>query len=465
VAPGFVDIHTHSDLSLLSDGRARSKVRQGVTTEVVGNCGLGAAPVSDGLRAAVSFIDVDQVVDWCWTDVSGYLDALEACRPALNVVALAAHVPLRVAACGFDRDADPKAVAGALSHALTAGVGGVSTGLMYPPAMFAGPEELVELARGSRSRDLLFAVHMRDYGDRLLEAVEEALDIARRTGVRLQISHLAVAGRRNWGKVAQALDLIDTARRAGVDVAIDIYPYLAGSTTLTQLLPAWAQAGTTANMLERLCQPGDQARILAAWERDLQFGWDEVEIAFAPGNDAQIGSTIGAVAAGAGRDPARVALDLIRGSEGRATIVAYGRCEEDLVAALQHDSCMLGSDGLALDPDGASGEGRPHPRSYGAFPRLLARYVRERGLLPLEQAVAMATSRPAERLGLQGRGRVRAGAFADLVVFDLERVADLATFRDPQLFPAGIEYVAVNGELVVEAGEQLRDRRPGRVLR
>lgn len=455
VAPGFVDLHSHSDLTLLSDGRARSKVAQGVTTEVIGNCGMSPFPCpppsSAAIREAVAFLEPDPDIAWVWTDLEGYRSALAAARPAVHVAALVGHIPLRFAG-------------GGLEDALAAGAAGCSTGLMYAPVMSAGRDELLALGRVVARHDRLFAVHMRDYGDALLPAVDEAIDVARTTGCRLQISHLAVAGRRNWGMVARALERIDAALADGCDVGVDIYPYLAGSAPLSQLLPRWARAGGTPAIVGQVTRPAERGRILREWEDILLFGWDEVEVAHIdPGMEDLLGLTLAEVGSRQDRDPAEAALDLIRDTENRVLIVAYGRSEADLLAVLGHPAAAIGSDGLAMDPDGPSGAGRPHPRSYGCYPRLLGRYVRD-GTLPLERAIAMSTSLPADRVGLSDRGRLTVGAAADLVVFDAATVEDRATFAEPGRFPLGIEAVVVDGRPVVVGGEQRDDVRPGRFL-
>jgi N-acyl-D-amino-acid deacylase len=470
VVPGFVDLHTHSDLSLLSDGRARSKVMQGVTTEVVGNCGFSPFPSPEArrleVRQSVALIDVDPAVEWRWESFGQYLDAVRAARPAVNVVSMAGHIPLRVASAGFARDVSDTPLRKGLGDALDAGAAGFSVGLMYPPSMWADQSELVALAEVAADRDRLLAVHMRDYGDQLVEAVAETLAIAELAAVRLQISHLAVAGRRNWGSVERALDMIDRSRSAGLDVAIDIYPYLAGSANLSQLLPDWAQAGTPDEVVARLGDTTTREKVLAHWASGLRFGWEEVEVSWMPDEaDPAIGLNIASIAARLGVPGSEAALRLIEESGGRAQMVAYGRSEEDLDAALTHSSCAIGSDGLALDPDGASGAGRPHPRSFGTYPRLFARYVRGRKLLSLERAVEMATSRPAHRIGLEGRGRIALDCYADLCVMDPESICDVATFKDPKQFPVGIDHVFVNGAHVVAYGRQVNDMRPGRVLR
>jgi N-acyl-D-aspartate/D-glutamate deacylase len=477
VCPGFVDLHSHSDLTLLSGPHARSKVRQGVTTEVTGNCGMSPAPSPGGaggagerVRRAVALIDLDPAVSWGWEDMAGYRDALAAARPALNVAPLCGHVALRTAVAGDAGGVLDTGTIGrierAAEEALEQGAAGLSTGLMYPPARFADESELTALGRVAARRGALLAVHMRDYSDRLLPAVEEALAVARATGCRLQVSHLAVAGKRNWGSVGQALELVDGARAEGLDVGVDIYPYLAGSANLSQLLPGWAQEGGSGAMLERLADSVTRARIRNEWEAALHLGWDEIVISLVDGplTEAALGRTVAQTAETLGTSPDELALDLITSTVDGVQMVAFGRSAGDLEAVLRHPAAVIGSDGLALDPAGPTGRGRPHPRSYGCYPRLLGRVVREQRLLPLERAVAMATSMPARRAGLAGRGVVSEAAYADLVVLDAEQVVDLATFEDPATFPAGIRDVIVNGVPVVRGGIQHDDARPGRVL-
>jgi N-acyl-D-amino-acid deacylase len=473
VAPGWVDLHSHSDLTLLSDGRARSKVAQGVTTEVNGNCGMGAVPLPAAVarltRAANATIDPDPQVPWKWTDLAGYAAALDAERLAINTAPLVGHLPLRIAAAGeAARPLDKRERSGlvdAVDACLEAGAVGVSTGLMYPPAMSADQDELVEIGRAVARRGRLLAIHMRNYSDHLLEAVDEALTIARRSGCRLQISHLAVAGRRNWGTVPRALEQIERAHADGVDVAVDIYPYIAGSANLSQLLPEWAQAGGAAAIVARLGDAAGRAAIHEDWRESLFFGWDEIEVASSePGLEETLGLTVEAVGAAWSMDPGDAALELIARSNNRVQMVAYGRSEDDLLAVLGHPLTSIGSDGLAMDPDGPSSAGRPHPRSFGCYPRLLGRYVREAGLLPLERAVQMSTSAPADRAGLSDRGRIVEGAMADLVVFDPVTVLDGATFQEPTRGPAGIRHVIVAGRPVLTDGQQDDDVRQGRVL-
>ncbi|MFL6127053.1 N-acyl-D-amino-acid deacylase family protein [Actinophytocola sp.] len=457
VCPGFVDIHTHSDLTLLSDPRALSKVHQGVTTEVVGNCGLGVTgPPRTELRAAVSYLDLDPGVAWTWQDLPGYLDAVAAAGPGVNVAALVGHLVLRALVCGFaDRAATPAeldTMRGLLADALDAGAVGLSTGLVYAPLPFAREDELVALGEVTAAAGKVFTWHVRSYDDGLIDSVTQAVTVARRTGCRTQISHLAAVGRRNWGAVRHALDLVDAANAEGCSVGVDIYPYLHGNAPLAQLLPAWAQEGGPTAWVPRLSDDGVRARIREAW-RDRPTTWDEITVSWTARPVPALGRTI----ADLGGDEA--ALDLLAQLGTGVMMTAGGRSEDDLRAVLAHPSAVVASDGQALDPDGVTGAGVPHPRSYGCFPRYLARYASD-----LPDAVRRCTSAPAARVGLADRGVLREGAPADVVVFDPARLADRATFTDPHRFAAGVDLVLVNGAVAVEGGTHTGTR-AGRVLR
>jgi N-acyl-D-amino-acid deacylase len=456
VCPGFVDIHTHSDLTLLSDPRALSKVHQGVTTEVVGNCGLGVAPPGPdpgGLRGAVSYLDLDPAVTWPWHDLSGYLGAVERARPAVNVAALVGHLPLHAAVCGLsDRPAstvDLDRMTGLLRDALDAGAVGLSTGLVYAPLPYVREEELVALARVTASTGKLFAWHLRNYDDGLLESAAQAVRVARETGCRTQISHLQAVGPRNWGGVRRVLDLVDAANAEGCDIGVDVYPYLHGNAPLAQLLPAWAQAGGQAVWMPLLRDPVVRNRVRAEWT-DRESRWDEITVSWtartAP--DPEIGRSVAELAAERGTTGGEVVLDILAELGMGVMMTAGGRSEVDLLAALAHPASVVASDGLALDPDGVTGAGLPHPRSYGTFPRYLSRY----GADDLADAVRRCTSAPAARVGLDDRGVLRAGARADVVVFDPATLTDTATFTAPHRFAAGIDLVLVNGVSTVDGG-------------
>jgi N-acyl-D-amino-acid deacylase len=468
VCPGFIDVHTHSDLSLLSGPEAQSKVRQGVTTEVIGNCGLGVSPVPDSadlaaLRTAIGYLDVDPQVCWDWLDQGEYFHVLATSGTSVNVAALAAHIPLRATIVGFEQRSATAAeldrMCALLDEAFACGAVGFSTGLVYAPAAYADDTELAALGRVVAAHDGLFSWHLKDYADELLTSVAQAIRIGEQSGCRTQLSHLVSVGRRNWGNVARALELVDAARDRGLDVGVDVYPYLAGNASLFQLIPGWAQDGGGDRMLARLQDSGVRQRIRAELA-SAPLGWDEITVNGVGGApDGVVGRTIADLADG--RDGADVVMDLLLTYENAVTMVAGGRSEQDLLAVLRHPAAVIGSDGFSLDPAGPTGTGMPHPRSYGCYPRLLSRYAAEFGLV---EAISKCTGLAAARLGRTDRGVIATGKAADLVVFDPVRVRDQATFEQPHQFPDGIGVVVVNGTVVVDDGGHT-GARPGRILR
>lgn len=475
VSPGFIDAHGHSDLSLLSDPHARSKIHQGVTTEVVGNCGLATAPLvskraAAGVREAIYIVDPDPSVAWTWRGVGEYLDELSAAKPSINVVCLAGHLAIKASVMGYDdRPASAEEVQrmrDLLTEALAEGAVGLSTGLMYAPLSFAPLAELVALGEVVAAADRVFAMHMRNYGDHLAEAIDEAVAVGETSGCRVQVSHLAVTGRRNWGKVSEALDALDGARHRGVRIKHDSYPYLAGSANLSQLLPSWVHEGGTAAMVARLRTAADRDRIRREWHTQLAQHWEDILVCWVPsdGDTGVVGKRIPAIAADRHEEPDAVALDLIAEHAGLINMIAFGRSEDDLRAALRHADTMIGSDGLAVDPTGPSGSGHPHPRYYGCYPRLLGTYVRDEGVLSVEQAIYKSSGLVAATFGLTGRGTLAEGHAADIVVFDSDAISDHATFLDPQQYPTGIDAVIVNGAIAVDHGQHTGTR-TGEVLR
>lgn len=470
VAPGFVDVHSHSDLTLLSTPFAHSKVAQGVTTEVVGNCGLSPAPVTDiaSVRAAVSYLDLDPDVEWTWRIFADYLAVLDS-GLGVNVAALVGHVPLRAAVAGMsDVTLDGAALdrlCGLAGEAMDAGAVGVSTGLCYAPAVHADEAELMALGATAAGRGKLFAWHVRDYADGLLDSVDQAIRVARTTGCRTQISHLVAVGRRNWGSVARALEQIDSAREHGADIGVDVYPYLAGNANLSQLLPGWSQDGGNTAMMSRLTDHGVRERVRGEWA-DSAWDWADITISRLPSDtdsaDA-VGRTITDLAEAAGVEPIEIALDFLAAHGSEVLMVAGGRSEKDLLAVLRHEASVIGSDGQALDPNGPTGSGMVHPRSYGTYPRLFAQYVRP-GYISLSDAVAKCTSQPAARIGLTDRGILAPGYRADIAIFDLATIADHATYTHPHQYPQGISHVIVNGHIVVRHGQHTGNR-PGIVIR
>ncbi|MGQ9630514.1 MAG: N-acyl-D-amino-acid deacylase family protein [bacterium] len=476
VAPGFIDIHTHSDTSFLVDSRGESKVRQGVTTEVIGNCGLSVAPakpiLQEEIRRTLGLIDFG--APWDWESLGDYLERLEGSKPGMNVAPLVGHCPLRACAVGWE-DRPPSseemdAMRNLVRECMEAGAFGMSSGLIYPPSMFARTEELVALCEEVASEGGIYATHIRSEGEGLLEFVREAIEIGERSGARVQISHLKAAGRDNWGKVGEALELIDGA---GDFVSFDVYPYLAGSANLSQLLPPWLFTRGASRMLEEIRKPsvrerakGEMERGGPKWPGFIRRPWSDVMISSVStdANKRFEGMRISEIAEDLGKDPGDVVLDLIISEENRVNMITFIMCSEDVDSAVCHPRGMIGSDGAAISKDGPLGAGKPHPRYYGTFPKFLREYVRERKLLKLEEAIRKITSFPASKLGLDDRGTIAEGAKADIAIFDLNRLTDRATYEDPHRYPDGIEYVIVNGRITIDEGEHTGEL-SGRVLR
>ncbi len=451
LAPGFVDIHTHSDRTIFEWPGAESRVLQGCTSEITGNCGGSAAPASGAADEQAA----------AWRDVRSYIAAWRAQGAALNHALLVGHGTLRRIVMGdVDRPASADELArmnALLEDALDQGAIGLSTGLEYVPGMFTPAAEIEHLARAVARRGKLYASHIRNEEERLLEGVGEALDVGRRTGVRVQISHLKAAGRAHWGAMGPALELIERAHAQGVDVMADAYPYTAYSTTLTMLLEPWAREGGLDALMARLGDPAMRARILREVGPHVARepgGWELVVPSSLESREHQpcVGKSLREVAELWSVEPAEAFVRLLEGSRGEVSFVGHGMSEENVERVLAHPLVMIGSDGRSMAPTGRALDDRPHPRSYGTFPRVLGRYARERALFDLATAVRKMTALPAERARLADRGRIALGAFADLVLFDPQTVGDRATFEAPQSFPNGIELVFVNGALAAERG-------------
>lgn len=474
LAPGFIDMHAHSDVQILANPDHTAKVGQGVTSEVLGQDGLSFAPVDDETRAALR----TQIAGWNgdptgfvfdWDTVAGYLDRLDR-GIACNAAYLVPQGTLRRMVVGpDDRPATAEeidAMATLLAQGLREGAVGMSSGLTYPPGMFADDDELVWLCRVTAEHGGYYSPHHRSYGAGALEAYAEMIEVSRRSGCPLHLTHATMNFEPNRGRAPQLLDLIDAAIAGGVDVTLDTYPYLPGSTTLNAVLPSWAFAGGPDALLRRLRDPEQRARIGDEVEHVGTDGchgcaadWRTIQISGVgnPTLSDRVGRTVAELAEATHRAPRDVFFDLLTEDRLATTMLQHVGHEENVQTIMQHRTHCGGSDAILVGD-------RPHPRAWGTFPRYLARYVRELGVLDLVDCVHHLTGRPAGRLRLHRRGLVREGYAADLVLFDPERVRDTATFDEPRQQAEGIDVVLVNGVAVIEDGIRT-GALPGRALR
>lgn len=466
VAPGFIDIHSHSDESMFVNSAMESALHQGVTLVVCGNCGGSAAPVH-GLAAEETDKEYARLgITRTWSNFYEYVAAVEANGTAINVCSFVGHGTLRMCVMGAEaRPPTPAELAdmrGLLGRALDEGAIGLASGLIYPPSAYGTTDELASLCEVVRARGGLYASHIRNEGAQLLDAVEENLEIGRRSGVRVQLSHHKASGQKNWGKVRGSVAKIEAARAAGLDVQADQYPYTASSTGLAVTIPNWVHEGGSAKLTERLRDGAVRTRIR---DEDTETGraWDRIVIARARHHPEYSGRSVAELAREAGKDPLEWTCDTLVLHEGAVDIIHHSMSEDDVRFVMAQPWIAIGSDSRANAPYGPLSFGKPHPRSYGTFPRVLGRYARDERVLSLEDAVRKMTSLTARHLRLQGRGEIRVGAWADLVVFDPSRVNDVATYDDPHRYAVGIEHVVVNGTLALDSGETTQER-SGRFL-
>jgi N-acyl-D-amino-acid deacylase len=467
VAPGFIDIHSHSDEAMFVSPALESALHQGVTTVVCGNCGGASAPVL-GLAASELERDLARYeVERTWTSFGEYAVEVERNGTSINVCSFVGHGTLRMCVMGADAR-EPKtgelaAMKALLASALREGAIGLSTGLIYPPSAYGTTDEIDALAEVVREHGGLYASHIRNEGGKLLEAVGEGLEIGRRSGVRVELSHHKASGRPNWGKVRDSTALIERAQADGIDVTADQYPYTASSTGLAVLIPNWAHEGGPLAMVERLRDPEVRARTRHEYV-ETGRNWDAIVIARAAEHPEWSGRSVTDLAREAGREPHDWTCDALIEHDGAVDIVHHSMSEDDVRYVMAKPYVAIGSDSRANAPEGPLSFGKPHPRSYGTFPRVLGRYARDEPVISLEDAVRKMTSLPASRLRLRDRGVVREGAAADLVAFDPQRIADRATYDDPHRYPEALPIVIVNGTVALEGGDDT-GARAGRFLR
>ena len=473
VSPGFIDVHDHTDVGLLVNPRAESAVRQGVTTVVSGNCGGSPFPLTDE--------DVEDMrrslaerygLEAGWRDIRGFFGRLELAGIAINYASLVGHGSVRAAAMGYgDRPAtaaELDRMRALVAEAMAGGAVGLSSGLEYTPGSFAPTEELIELCRIAAKTGGLYATHMRDEESAVLEAVDEALRIAKESPIRLQISHLKIGEAANWSKIDALMAKLEAARAAGIDFRCDRYPYIAGATSLNLLFPMWSREGVAEDFVARLKDPKLDRRLREALsEQEKRYGsWDKILISevATDKNRAAEGMSVLEAAAKAGKTPYDFMRDLLIEESGLVGMISFYGNEDILKRILTYPLAGIGADSEAVAPYGPLSKGKPHPRYYGTFPRVLGKYVREEKIVPLEEMIRKMTAMPAGQLGFVRRGQLRIGWAADICVFDPDRVIDKSTFKDPAVYPEGIRQVIVNGQIVVDEGTHT-GRLPGRVLR
>ena len=471
VAPGFIDIHSHSEFNLLLNPQAESKVRQGVTTEVCGNCGVSPSPLTGEAKAhrQDSLSSLGLKIDW--STLEGYRSRIQSQGIALNCAAIIGQGTVRAAIMGYSSRKASEEELSRMKHLLRQememGGFGLSLGLVYPPGIYTGTDELIDLAKVVSEYNGLITAHIRSEGDRLIEALSEMIEIGEKTGIPIQISHLKTSGEKNWGKLASAFDLIEGAQKKGIDITADRYPYISSSTDLDAILPAWAFEGGNEEELKRLCDAkarGKMKREIMQEHPQADY-WGRIRIASlnTSSHPDWEGKSIAEIAEEVKKHPCDFLFDLLLEERLQVGAIFFSMNELNLREILRKPYVMIGSDSSVRAHYGILKKGKPHPRGFGTFPRILGKYVREEKVLTLEQAVCKMTAQPAQRIGLKERGLIRQGFSADLTIFDPERIQDTSTYEEPYQYPEGIRYVMVNGKVVLNNGETTGEL-PGKVL-
>lgn len=486
VCPGFVDGHTHSDMSLLYNHLSSSRIYDGVTTEVIGNCGIGVAPVcNEKKEQLIAYLGTRLIgaipvkLELPWNTMEEYLETVERNSPAVNVVPLVAHGAVRINEMGFDKGCpSPEQLSrmkNEVKKAMEAGCAGLSSGLMYMPGEYSDVDELAALSEEVAPYDSFYVSHIRSEGDYIFEALDEAIAIAKKGHTALHVSHLKLAGANVWGRTSDIFEKFDAARAEGLDVTFDVYPYAQGCTSLGTCMPPWTFEGGTDKMLERIQIPANRERIireikegLPGWQNPIKTvgNWNRLTIAtcFTEEGKSMLGRTIGELSAEAGKDPYEFVFDTLVRERGRVQILCAMMDQKDVDTIISHPDAMIISDSMSLSTEGILSAGNPHPRAFGTHGYVLADYVRKRKVLTLEDAIKKMTVYPARRMRLEQRGSLQTGYFADITVFDPDTVQDMATYTNPKQYTRGISTVIVNGKFALRDGEQTGIT-SGRVLR
>ena len=476
VAPGFIDMHNHSDYTILAEPKAESMIRQGVTTMVLGES-RSAGPVKPGVNDDPRSRSDRATVDW--TTLGGYFEKLERQRMATNIASYVGEEQVWTYVKGYGQTpatADEiEAMKKLVAQAMEEGAMGLSTSLLQPPSSLATTANLIELAKVAKHYGGIYSSHIRDEGERVFESVDEAIQVGKGAGIRVDIIHMKIAHKKLWGRVNEIIAMVEKARGEGHDIRANVYPYTAGQNNLSSIVPPWAHDGGRAKMLERLRDPAARKRMRDEVLNGLP-GWYNHYLATGDGwggmllvslqherNKPFQGKRMSELIAARGGNPADVLFDVLLEENGSVPTVFFHHSEPDMQLVLKQPWTSIGSDGSAVNPDGPTGRSHPHPRYYGTFPRVLGRYVRELKVLTLAEAVKKMTSMNADKIGVADRGRLKEGLAADITIFDQDRVIDRATFENPHQFPVGIKHVIVNGEVTIE-NEQHTGALAGKVL-
>lgn len=475
VCPGFIDPHMHSDLTLFGNQRAESSIHQGVTTEIIGNCGMSGAPLSEENLGEIEFLTGGVKINFRWRGMGDYLAQLKKSGVAVNIVPLVGHSNLRSAVMGLGNvrptPDQQQQMESLLAEAMEEGGRGLSTGLFYPPGYYAKTEEVINLAKVAARFNGIYASHIRNESDEVLSAAIEAIEIGLRAELPVQYSHIKIVGYQNWDMIDDLVGILDSEKAQDVNLGCDQYPYHASSTTLSSILPYWAQVGGGKTIAEFVNDKETRKRLRKDWDEnriewDNRSGvkdWHGIQIADCQSRPDVIGLSIKEIASKDNLDPFEAALDLIALDDAQTIVVFFDQDEGIVRQLIKHPRVSIGSDSLGAAPRGVLGQSGAHPRTYGTFPRVLSRYVREKKVLSLEEGIKKMTSQTAQQFSLKGRGVIREGVWADLVVFDANQVKDQATFSKPHQFPLGIHYVIVNGDIVITEGVHT-GKLPGIVL-
>jgi N-acyl-D-amino-acid deacylase len=486
IAPGFIDIHNHADPTIFVNNKQESTVRQGITTHVVGNCGLSLAPINPATKELlVNYFEEllphskEQKIEWNTFD--DYLQKEEQVNMSTNMIHLVGHGSVRIAVMGVEarspKDEELKKMKELVNEAMEAGAIGMSTGLLYPPGMFAKTEELIELSKIVAKYKGIYASHLRSYSSQLRKSINEAIEIGEKAAVKVQVSHISVFGSPFWGSSKRALRIIEKAREKGIEVNMDMHPYDSVSAELITLLPPWSHVGGKQKLLERLKNPEtrqkiqlDQMNGLPDWEEWIPIdivGWENILVVmFKTENNKHLeGKSLKEISKLRNTDEFITLYNiLVEENANLNMIITHLRGDEDIINFMKYPLVSFETDASSTAPYGILKESKPHPRGYGTYPRLLGEFVREKQIISLEEAIRKMTSLPALSVNLYDRGIIRDGLWADIVIFNPDIVIDKATYTNPHQYPEGIEYVIVNGEIVIDRGTHTGVL-PGKVLR